>query len=345
MADVMVALDDGEPAGGWRPTEADGRQARAALKALGAKLGAEFAEATCSVLLYAKRGRTQEDRFRRLPMTADLAEQFKAEFRPLLDMTLARALDEEEGLRPYAFSGNVEDTVQFLPVDAYPTVAGILSQFPRGIWDRIYGPREDFIENLKCVHLTFELGETRERLEVIQVRGASRVLTRGIVAMLVDGAYQKIETSEVLTFLPHADFLVWRGTVFILNLDKFESFFNVREATQAIARDTLSTSLAQLPIRLQIPSSILNRPRLAKKLAGLRNADYLEALSIEQIQMQIAEHEIPARIIDVAGEPTLVLDRPDDHNIHMLLFRLLDDDLYRSSMTTRRYAARAKDRR
>lgn len=327
--------------------EDDTKNARSALNNLKLLLADDLEAADCEVILCTKQGRRVEDRYRTLRMSGDLADSFKSEFSISLKELLADALEDSEGLRPYAFGDGVEGTVSYLRSNAYQSVASRIAEIPGQHKCENFNPNDDFINRLKCIYVVITLGCSNERLIIGQTRGPSRVLNRSsLMAMLINLEYDRVEAKDTLMFSSNIDFLVWRDLVFVNRLETFEAFFSIREATKAMALNAVTTMLTELPVEIEIAPDVLSRVRISKKLSKLGCADHLKLLTTDKIREQIARHDLPVQVVEMEeGKWKLVLDRPHDHNDQMLLLRLLDDDLYSSLLTDNRYAARAKDRR
>lgn len=318
-----------------------------ALRDLDNRLISDLVDADCDVLLYAKQGRQTQDRYRRLRMNRNLAEDFKEDFSESLRQVLRIPLGDSEGLRAYAYGEGIEDTVSFLPYDAYVPVARVLEGFPNQHDCRGFDPSDGFINKLKCVYVVINFANQSEKLAIGQVRGPSRIVTRNrLMAMLINQEYERVEASEMLSFNTTVDFFVWRDYIFVSRLEAFEAFFSIREATKALAVNAVSSMIQRMSVKISIAPEVLKKVRISKKLAKLGSADHLPKLTVTKLREHITRHDLPAQIVEAEdGTWHLILDHPDDHNDQMLLLRLLDDDLYNSDLTENRYAARAKDRR
>lgn len=331
----------------WRPTEEDARTARTALERLRDRIANDLDPAVCNIILYAKRGRHIEDRFRLLQTTEELAGQFKLAFEHSLASIFSNGLDNPEGLRAFGFADNVEDTISYAPVGAFGPIQDWLGQVPQDEGLEQFRRGEGFLEKLKSVFASITFLEPNQRLLIVQGKGPTQLVRRGIGARLVDGRYDRLDMEETLVFDSAIDFVIWEGHVYIARVGKFETQVEFRAATEEIARTTFEAVIASIPFgdAHAIQSNILSRPLLSKKLARLGQADYLERLNLDVIRAQIEEHGLPIRIEERNGQQFLVMADPSNPRGLMELLRLLDDDLWRSAMTGNRYTARAKDKR
>lgn len=331
----------------WQPTDEESTSAKDSLVELLEHLRAEENNGTCNVILYSKRGRDLEDRYRRLNMTQELADEFQEEYKARACNVISSIEDGDEVLRPYAFGENVEDTILFLPLNAFGPVLEQLNDIPNDTWEAHFDPQQDieFLKKLKSVFVSMKFDRATDRLILAQVRSPTKLVKRGISALFNRNQFEAVETSNVLTFEPAVDFLIWQDFVFLVRLDKFETLLGFREHTLKIARTVFEGIVGHLPIHNHeaVSSFFASRVRHTKKLAKLAYAKYLPNLDMNAIQAQIDLHSLPMSIQEIDGENRIVLNDPSDPNVVMDLLRLFDDDFYHSDLTDRFYAARAKD--
>lgn len=330
----------------WQPTPEAHAAALQALTRLRQDLDGQYQNATIATLLYAKRGRTREDKFRRLNMDTVLSEELKSEFNTSLRRVTNEAVADREALSPFQFADHAEGTLIYMPLEAFPPVQARVEDVPSDLWEPFFNPNEDFLKNLKAVYTSICF-ETERRLIIGQCRSQNRLINKGIGAIFNDQLFTKVDLSKVLGFDSDIDFIVWDGFLFIKSLEKFETLFGFREATSQTARQAFEAIVAALPIEdhESVLEMLTGRARHLRKLAKISQIDYLDTLEAKNIAAQIEEHQLPMRLEVSDGKMKIILDDPNDANAGMELLRLIDDDLWRSALTDRRYAARAKDRR
>jgi hypothetical protein len=260
MMDTVVDANAVDSSKTWQLNEATRENAVRALQDLDNRLISDLVDADCDVLLYAKQGRQTQDRYRRLRMNRNLAEDFKEDFSESLRQVLRIPLGDSEGLRAYAYGEGVEDTVSFLPSDAYVPVARVLKGFPNQHDCRDFDPSDGFINKLKCVYVVINFVNQSEKLVIGQVRGPSRIVTRNrLMAMLINKEYESVKASEMLSFNTIVDFFIWRNHIFVSRLEAFEAFFSIREATKALAVNAVTSMSEKMSVKISIAPEVLKK--------------------------------------------------------------------------------------
>ena len=170
---------------------------------------------------------------------------------------------------------------------------------------------------------------------------AERTKTRSNPAAMVfsDGIYDRI-AEPVFLFDHFVDCISSGGMMFILKKDHFQEIFRFFETVRKVAKETLETIRATVPIQ-NFEEFARDCEGHLMKLVKLRNISakpYWGKITIENIKKVIKRNNLAVQIVRTGTTEMLVYNPADK----WVLLKLLDDDYLLSLMTEQTYEVTGK---
>jgi hypothetical protein len=276
---------------------------------------------------------------RHLDITANLAAHFKAAILDSLVSAMAEALDTADGIASFDYASFSDGRMAALRLGKHAEVLAWLSKFSPV--DKIESLKGDvtFLTRLKLTHSIITLLPSGARIDIFKKTNSSPIAKKKIFASLIAGeTYDYVNPETTLLLDPAIDFIVFRKTLFIVNVKNFEAILNFRVVTEAVAKKSLAVVLAALPVSdpKGLTASILTGTRRLNKLASLDNKAHVKELSMLKIQELIKDKNLPIQVADISGVLTLQVDSNNKDHIQAYL-HILSDDYVRSILTDIEY--------
>jgi hypothetical protein len=156
---------------------------------------------------------------------------------------------------------------------------------------------------------------------------------------LQDGQYDRLR-DKVFLFDKYVDCIGYKGSIYILNKDRFQKIFKFYEELVKIADAVLKEIESYIPIDdfAAFKASCGGHLQKIAKLKNIAGKPYLKDLTINKIKEVIELYDLPIKTVDDNGDEKLHYDASDKWAI----LRLLDDDYLESVMTKNRYEVNSK---
>lgn len=298
----------------------------------------------CRIFINLKRGRTREERWKRLIANEELAVQFVAHVTEAIIFVQSLAA-EPDGISEFDFDALSAGAVGVLRLADFPDLQQWLGDVPDNDWNQAFRPTAEARRNLHhySVRITFANGQ---RLETFRSsRGAKIYIEHGGIHAWFqrDADLARPAVDGFMSFDEKIDFFAWDGFLFIANLPSFESITNVREATQRQARaavDAMTGTFEFGDIDV-FKSTVASKVSIAKKLAAAVQHGLLEAVDADRVMARIEAKNLNLTCRKVDGKVVFDID-PSDVRHAAEIVNLLSDVYLQSPVTQKEWRALVK---
>jgi len=313
-----------------------------ALRDLRAKL--ENDAAGCHVLINLKRGRTREDRWKRLVTQDDLANKFTETVTEAIVSAHTLAA-EPDGISEFDFDNINLGALGVLRLDEFPDLQQWLGQVPGNDWNHAFRPTAETRRDLHhyVLRVTFANGETLETFR--SSRGARIYIEHGGIHAWFqrDADIARPAADGFMSFDEKIDFFAWDGFLFITNLASFESITNIRVATQRQAHAAIDAMTGRFGFgdANVFKATIASKVSLAKKLAAAIRHGLIEAIDADRVMARIQEKNLDLECRKVDGKVVFDVD-PSDMKQATEIVNLISDVYLHSPVTQKEWRALVK---
>jgi len=280
-------------------------------------------------------------RFERLLLSIELTETFRS----IAAYTLAQYKKEHNSgnliLRRYSVESKPEAyEVEYLDLSIYEGIMEQISQLAVLADVEVFMADEKFVSGLRFYVIAVQPPDS-DPIYFFRSYTPKMMLSRSRFFAMVfrQGIYDHVVEPAFL-FDHHIDCVNYSGMMFIFKKENFYEIFRFFETIRRVAKETLDTIRATVPI--------LNFDEFAKdceghlaKLEKLRNIaakPYWGKITIEDIKKVIKKNNLSVQIAQTNTGEKLVYDPSDK----WVLLKLLDDDYLWSLMTEHSYEVSGK---
>jgi Kiwa KwaB-like protein len=280
-------------------------------------------------------------RFERLLLSAKLTETFRS----VAAYTIAHYKKERSDgnlvLRSYAVESKPDlHEVEYLDLPTYESIIEQIGPLSALADVEIFEADEKFISGLRFYVVAVQ-PPSGQPVYFFRLYTHKKMLGRSRIFAIVfrRGIYDRIIEPAFL-FDYHIDCVSYSGMMFIFKKENFHEMFRFFEMIRRIAKETLDTLRATVPIQNFEDFARDCEGHLAKlvKLKNIAAKPYWGKITIENIKKVIEKNNLPVQITRTNAGEMLVYDPSDK----WVLLKLLDDDYLWSLMTDQGYEATSK---
>jgi hypothetical protein len=280
-------------------------------------------------------------RFERLLLSADLTETFRS----VAAYTLAHYKKEHNSgnlvLRKYTVESKPEPyEVEYLNVSTYESIMEQISPLSALADVEVFEADEKFIAGLRFYVITVQ-PPSGDPVYFFRSYTPKKMLGRSrfFAVMFRQGIYDKVIEPAFL-FDQHIDCVSYNGIMFIFKKENFYEIFRFFETIRRIAKETLDTIRATVPIQNFDDFARDCEGHLAKleKLRNIAAKPYWGKITVENMKKVIEKNNLPVQFVQTNVGEKLVYDPSDK----WVLLKLLDDDYLWSLMTEQSYEVTGK---
>lgn len=280
-------------------------------------------------------------RFERLLLSAELTETFRS----VAAYTLALYKKEHNSgnlvLRKYAVESKPESyEVEYLNVSTYESIMEQISPLSALADVEVFEADEKFISGLRFYVITVQ-PPSGDPVYFFRTYTPKKMLGRSrlFAVMFRHGIFDKVIEPAFL-FDQHIDCLSHSGIMFIFKKENFYEIFRFFETIRRIAKETLDTIRATVPIQNFDDFARDCEGHLAKleKLRNIAAKPYWGKITVENMKKVIEKNNLPVQFVQTNVGEKLVYDPSDK----WVLLKLLDDDYLWSLMTEQSYEVTGK---
>lgn len=280
-------------------------------------------------------------RFERLHISNELANEFRGVAVYLLEQTRRSKHNGNLVLRSYAVESKLDPyEVEHLDLSAYTTILEQIDPLTSLAEIDVFGEDEKFIANLRFYVITVQ-PPAGDAVHFYRFYTPKRMLGRSrmFAIWFNQGQYDKV-TQPVFLFDQYIDCVSRGTTMFIFKKDNFQEIFRFFEMVRKVAKETLVSIRARVPIENFDAFARDCEGHLVKlvKLKNIAAKPYWDRITISNIKKVIEKNNLPVKIVQTDGKEMLQYDPTDKWT----LLKLLDDDYLWSLMTEQSYEVNAK---
>ena len=280
-------------------------------------------------------------RFERLLLSTELTEVFRS----VATYNLAHYKREHSTgnlvLRSYAVESKPDSyEVEHLDLSAYESILEQVSPLSALADLELFQEDERFVSGLRFYVIAVQ-PPSGDPVYFFRLYTAKKMLERSRLFAIVfnDGVYDRI-TEPMFLFDHNIDCVSYNNIIFIFKKENFYEIFRFFEMIRKVAKATLDTIRATVPI-LNFDEFARDCESHLAKLEKLRNIaakPYWGKITIENIKKVIERNKLAVKIAQTDAGEMLVYDPSDK----WVLLKLLDDDYLWSLMTGHGYEVTGK---
>ncbi len=280
-------------------------------------------------------------RFERLLLSTELTETFRS----VAAYTLAQYKKEHISgnlvLRKYTVASKPESyEVEYLNVSTYESIMEQINPLAALADVEVFEADEKFISGLRFYVIAVQ-PPSGDPIYFFRTYTPKKMLGRSrlFAVMFRHGIFDKVIEPAFL-FDQHIDCVSHSGIMFIFKKENFYEIFRFFETIRRIAKETLDTIRATVPIQNFDDFARDCEGHLAKleKLRNIAAKPYWGSITVENIKKVIEKNNLPVQIVQTSDGEKLVYDPMDK----WMLLKLLDDDYLWSLMTEQSYEVTGK---
>jgi Domain of unknown function (DUF4868) len=280
-------------------------------------------------------------RFERLLLSTELTETFRS----VAAYTLAQYKKEHSSgnlvLRKYTVASKPESyEVEYLNVSTYASIMEQINPLAALADVEVFEADEKFISGLRFYVIAVQ-PPSGDPIYFFRTYTPKKMLGRSrlFAVMFRHGIYDKVIETAFL-FDQHIDCVSHSGIMFIFKKENFYEIFRFFETIRRIAKETLDTIRATVPIQNFDDFARDCEGHLAKleKLRNIAAKPYWGKITVENIKKVIEKNNLSVQIVQTSAGEKLVYDPSDK----WVLLKLLDDDYLWSLMTEQSYEVTGK---
>jgi Kiwa KwaB-like protein len=280
-------------------------------------------------------------RFERLLLSTELTETFRS----VAAYTLAHYKKEHNSgnlvLRKYTVESKPDSyEVEYLNVSTYESIMEQISPLSALADVEVFEADEKFISGLRFYVITAQ-PPSGDPVYFFRSYTPKKMLGRSrfFAVMFRQGIYDKVIEPAFL-FDQHIDCVSYNGIMFIFKKENFYEIFRFFETIRRIAKETLDTIRATVPIQNFDDFARDCEGHLAKleKLRNIAAKPYWGKITVENMKKVIEKNNLPVQFVQTNVGEKLVYDPSDK----WVLLKLLDDDYLWSLMTEQSYEVTGK---
>lgn len=296
------------------------------------------------VLINLRRGRTREDKWKRLITEQDLSRQFVETISEAV-ITAQVSASEPDGISEFDFDAISSGVIGVLRLADFPELEVWLAEVPENDWHQPFRPTHETRNNLHhyVVRLTTPTGQTLEAFR--SSRGAKIFIEHGGICAVFrrDLDLARPAADGFMSFDEKVDFFAWDGFLYIVNLGSFESITNIRVITQAHAHAAVDiiAERCDLVDVVAFKATVGSKISLSKKLAAAVRYGLIDAIDSDRVISRIAEKRL--ELVCENRDGRLIFD-VDPANINQVseIVNLLSDVYLQSPVTQKEWRALVK---
>ena len=279
--------------------------------------------------------------FERLLLSRELTETFRS----VAAYTLAHKKKEYSNGNLVLCSHTHESQpgaheVEYLELPAYASIMEQIGPLSALADVEVFQADEKFVSGIRFYVIAVQPPEG-DPVYFFRAYSQKKMLTRSRFFAMVfsDGIYDRI-AEPVFLFDHFVDCISSGGMMFILKKDHFQEIFRFFETVRKVAKETLETIRATVPIQ-NFEEFARDCEGHLMKLVKLRNIaakPYWGKITIENIKKVIKRNNLAVQIVRTGTTEMLVYNPADK----WVLLKLLDDDYLLSLMTEQTYEVTGK---
>lgn len=280
-------------------------------------------------------------RFERLLLSTELTETFRS----VAAYTLAQYKKEYSSgnlvLRKYTVASKPESyEVEYLNVSTYESIMEQINPLAALADVEVFEADEKFISGLRFYVVAVQ-PPGGDPIYFFRTYTPKKMLGRSrlFAVMFRHGIYDKVIEPAFL-FDQHIDCISHSGLMFIFKKENFYEIFRFFETIRRIAKETLDTIRATVPIQNFDDFARDCEGHLAKleKLRNIAAKPYWGSITVENIKKVIEKNNLSVQVVQTSDGEQLVYNPADK----WVLLKLLDDDYLWSLMTEQSYEVTGK---
>lgn len=305
-------------------------------------VAADYDEANVQLCLAAVDDDNANPEFKKVQLSENAANQFRILVSRQMQLTLNRARRRDLRLLKYdAGAMNRPDEIEYLTPDS-----------ESGIWDQfaaaqsipnlpVFKAEDAFIANLHFYVIVVDLNGEQALFFRSYTRQNELSRSSRFGFRLSNTVFNEIREPTFL-FDMHLDCAVFRDVLYVFQKNNFHQIFRYFERVREAGREALRTVSQRVKIDNfdQFSALCEGELNMLAKLKNIAAKDYLQRVTMKDIQRVIKKFKLPAVIAVRNGEERLVFD-PQAKD-RWLILRILDDDYLGSVMTRLNYEANSK---
>jgi hypothetical protein len=317
--------------------------ATSALATLASSKDASAGAAGSHLFLYADRGRSPSDKWRRLKFADGLATQFRQDVMSRLLGTLT-----ERELVPFSFDSMVAGHIGVIAKAELPEIANWFEAVPTPDWPHIFDGKEAFFSKVRFHVTTMAIEGVSQTIKIYKQRTRSSLLHQGGFKAIFNKSSHQFSAAQgdVFDFSVDCDFFEWMGLIFILNLHAFEAITNIRQITLTKAHDALAAIASIEGLEViglgQVATKLKDKPGMAKKLAAALRQGTIAAIDAKALLERITEKKLPLQTGTTDGKKILHVD-PSQPEQMVEFVNIITDTYLMSPPTKKEYKVHSKD--
>lgn len=244
-------------------------------------------------------------------------------------------------LRRYAVESKPDShEVEYLDVSAYETIMQQISPLAALADVEAFQAEQEFVAGMRFYVIAVQPPQD-EPVYFFRFYSQRKMLSRShLFAMIYgNGVFDRV-TEPVFLFDHNIDCVSQGGIMYIFRKDHFQDIFRFFAQMHEIARETLETIRATVPIQNFEAFARDCEGQLSRlaKLQSIASKPYLGKISIEDIKRVIHRNRLAIRIVKTEQGEMLVYNPADKWT----LLKLLNDDYLLSLMTEQSYEVSGK---
>lgn len=280
-------------------------------------------------------------RFERLLLSTELTETFRS----VAAYTIAQYKKEYSSgnlvLRKYTVASKPESyEVEYLNVSTYESIMEQINPLAALADVEVFEADEKFISGLRFYVIAVQ-PPGGDPIYFFRTYTPKKMLGRSrlFAVMFRHGIYDKVIEPAFL-FDQHIDCISHSGLMFIFKKENFYEIFRFFETIRRIAKETLDTIRATVPIQNFDDFARDCEGHLAKleKLRNIAAKPYWGSITVENIKKVIEKNNLSVQVVQTSDGEQLVYNPADK----WVLLKLLDDDYLWSLMTEQSYEVTGK---
>lgn len=304
-------------------------------------LGLDLSECEVTVCLASSLKDEVVPHFERLLLSRELTETFRS----VAAYTQAHKRKEYSGgnliLRSHTHESQpAAHEVEYLELPAYASIMEQIGPLSALADVEIFQADEKFVSGIRFYVIAVQPPQG-DPVYFFRAYSQKKMLSRSRFFAMVfsDGIYDRV-TEPVFLFDHFVDCISSGGMMFILKKDHFQEIFRFFEMVRKVAKETLETIRATVPIQ-NFEEFARDCEGHLMKLVKLRNIaakPYWGKITMENIKKVIKRNNLAVQIVRTGPTEMLVYNPADK----WLLLKLLDDDYLLSLMTEQTYEVTGK---
>lgn len=320
----------------------------AELNTLSALLG-KNPPSSCTLFLYADRGKGKEQRWKRVVLDAPLSKALAGRAVRFLQTQIGL----EPEITPFSYEDRGSDAITFIGSEEVDHLRQWASAVPPDDWKHVFEGDEEYAKHSKfqTTRLKVQAPGGSEELLMFKQRGfGSLARKNGIYAMVVKQSQIHVfhePKGPIYHFDNGADFFLWKKVLYVLSYGRFETLTGFRDHTSKKAVEgVMSLGTAKntfIPNLDKIADRIALKPRHSGKFANASATGILEGLNPVEMVRVIDEREM-AITYEKKGNAYHFNVNPDDNAQIREFVELCNDDNVKGDITGFKYVARNKRR-